>query len=197
MDEGAADQERQPVISDLFPLGEKSVLTAFQEIYPHAGSFVEDVVSNEREILRRTNPYVLNSLEQLIDAYTEENAKLMLEGALICHRALRREFKIKSGILPSLTEDFVRNYDEEKQGIADRRIDEDITHRERVQAGEELRKMRIFRFRQLEPVFSRIVEEKLGDQPKWVPENDYRYRGIIDQYLIFREGLSNPKNFQQ
>ena len=50
-------------------------------------------------------------------------------------------------------------------------------------------------FRNLEPEFSKIAEEKFGE-PGWIPEDDFRYAGIINLHLLFREGCGDPKNFQ-
>jgi len=64
-----------------------------------------------------------------------------------------------------------------------------------------MRRAYIAKFRIHEPVFSKIVEEEFkqasGDQSNRVPEDDFKYTGLILQYSLFREGFKDPKNFQR
>lgn len=191
MAEGVAEREGQPIISNLFPVSRDSVSTAFKELSPAAEE-------EEKRILGETNPYVLASLKQFIEPYAEENAKQMRRGALIFHRALRKEAKSKGVVLPTFSEQFVKDYDEQAQSSADKYKEE--AHRDRKlnagEVGREFRRKNLVVFRNLEPEFSEIVEREFGAQPNWLPEEDFTYRGIIDQRLLFRAGCSDRKNYQ-
>ena len=60
-----------------------------------------------------------------------------------------------------------------------------------------MRRQRIVMFRNCEPEFSQIVEERLSSGSDWKPEEDLVYIGILDAYFLFREGFGNPENFQE
>lgn len=202
MDEGRAERERQPVISNLFPVSEQSVLSAFRDLIPPENPSADQVafaaasVDEERRILLETNPHVLNSLEELIEPYTEDKARQMRLGNLICYRALREEAISRRGLLPILTEDFVKQYGIEQDEKLEREL-EDKSSLEPHQIGIQIRKANIAKFRNQEPEFSKIIEREFGIQSGWFPEDDLRYSGIIDLYLLFRKGCRGPKNFQQ
>ena len=205
MAEGGKDQEVKPIISDLFPLREESVLKAFKGLIPSQNASLEQRASvqaaldEEERNLRATNPHVLTSFEIFLEFYTEENAKQMFWGALIFHRALREEAESKGVTLPTFTEQFVEDYDQQTQSSADKSAEEALRHKKlsREEAARGFRRTNIVIFRNLEPEFSKIVERGLGDKPNWLPEEDFRYRGIIYQDLLFRAGCSDPKNFQK
>jgi len=197
MDGSAAEQERKLI--NLFPLSKQSVLSAFRELDSQENpSGAQTGEEENRGLLRESNPSVLADLERLLEPYTEENAKQMFWGALVFHRALRKEAKFKGVTLPTLTEQFIEYYEEKKENSAEQsRIgafrDRNLSIDE---AGREFRRRNIATFRNLEPEFSKVVESKLGTLPNWLPEEDFRYTGIIYQYLLFRKGFSDPKNFQ-
>lgn len=197
MAEGRAEQERQPIISNLFPVSEKSVLSAFRNLISKKNpSSVQEAVEKELKIMRKTNPYVLASIDDLLEYQTKKEEPRMRLGSLICNRALREEANARGGVLPTLAKDFVEQYDEELE----RKLGEEVEDKwlaERSQVGPQMRRAYIAKFRNYEPDFSKIVEEEFGNQPDWVPENDFRYTGLAYQYLLFRQGFSDPKNFQK
>ena len=205
MAEGAKDQEKQTIIPNLFPVGEQFILRAFRDLIPPKNPSADQIASaeaaadKERRILGETNPHVLTSFEIFLEFYSEENAKEIFRGALIFHRALREEAESKGVTLPTFTEQFVQDYDEQTQNSADESAEEALRHKKlnHEEAAREFRRRNIVIFRNLEPAFSKIVEKGLGDKLNWLPEEDSRYKGIIYQYLLFREGCSDPKNFQQ
>lgn len=188
MDEGSKDKEVKNTISDLFPLKKQSVVAAFETLN----------LDEEKQILSKTNPHVLTSFEEFLEYYSKKNAEQMLFGALVCHRALREEARVRGGALPTFTERFIEDYDDQAQSTTDKSAEEALYHKKLSpeQTGREFSRQNIVVFRNKEPDFSKIVERELGAQPNWLPEEDFRYRGLIDQYLIFRKGCSDPKNFQ-
>lgn len=193
MDEGAAER-KNPIISSLFPVGEQSVLTAFGVLSP--ASEEEEEEEEEKRILRETNPYVLASFERLLESYTEKNAKQMLWGALIFYRALREEAKSKHVPLPTFTEQFVEDYDKQAQTNADKSAEEALRDKKLNlgKAAGVFRRNNIVIFRNLEPEFSRIVEEKLrSSQSNWLPEEDFKYTGILDMYFLFKKRTRRPQ----
>lgn len=98
---------------------------------------------------------------------------------------------LKNADLPKFTEQFIQEYESE----GDRVLEEELNT---PQAGRKIRRKNIAVFRILEPEFSRVVEKELGvGQVNWIPEEDFKYTGLIYEYLLVREGLRSPKNFQQ
>lgn len=207
MSEGIVEPERY-IVYNLFPVGKQSVLTAFKDLIPPKNPSVDQLASaeaaadKEKRKLSETNPHVFNSFEELVGGYTQKKAKQMFLGALICHRALREEAKSRGGALPTFTEQFVQDYDIEQ----DRKAQEEINDKQQLidikvigikEITRQVRRNNIFNFRNLEPEFSEIVEKKkLGVQSGWLPEEDYRYTGIIYLHSLFKAGFSNPKNFK-
>jgi len=205
MSEGGLGQEKQPIISNLFPVGEQSILRAFSDLIPPKKPTADQIASaeaaadEERRILRETNPYVLTSFKIFLEFYTEEKAKQILRGALIFHRALRKEAESKGVTLPTFSEQFVEDYDQQTQTSADENLEEALRYKKLSpeEAARAFRKTNIVIFRNLEPEFSKIVERGLGAEENWLPEEDFRYKGIIYQDLLFRAGCSDAKNFQK
>ncbi len=205
MAEDAKDQELKPITSNLFPVGEQSILRAFRDLIPPKNPSAVQIASaeaaedEEKRILGETNPHVLTSFEIFLEFYTEEKAKQIFQGALIFHRALREEAESKGVTLPTFSEQFVQDYDQQTQNSADESAEVAFRYKKLSleEAAREFRRTNIVIFRNLEPEFSKIVEKGFGAQPNWLPEEDFRYKGIIYQDLLFRAGCSDPKNFQK
>lgn len=197
MDEGRAEQERQPIISNLFPISEQSVLTAFKKLSPRENpSGAQEEETKELGLMRKTNPHVLASFDDLLESQAPKKADQMRLGSLICNRALREEANARGGILPALKRDFVEHY----VARLERKLEDELKDKGSLmpdEIGPQIRRANINKFRNHEPEFSKIVEEKFVNQPNWLPEDDFRYIGLTYQYLLFREGYKNPKNFQQ
>lgn len=187
MAEGEKGKERQTIVSDLFPLRGQSVEAAFEPFNPN----------EEKRMLSETNPHVLNYFEALtghyakMGQYAKDETEQALLGILICHRALREEARFRGGVLPTLTERFVDNYNENLERnvhdeLGDKKLDFDETRKQ-------IHRANLVIFRNFEPAFSWLVEEKFRDQTH--PEDSFRNLGIINMYLLFREGCSHSENF--
>lgn len=195
-DQGGKHQERKPIISDAFSLQKEFVLAAFQNLNPRNNSAsVKAAVDEEIRILGRTNIYASISFGNLLEYYTDEDIVAQKrKGNAICHQALRLG---ANGELPKFTEEFVQNYDEEQ----DRKVEQELKRenpQSRALAELLIKQKNLAKFREFEPEISKIVERKLRAGSRgWQPEQDQVYSGIIDLYFLFREGCSDPKNFQQ
>lgn len=191
MDEGAAEKERQPIMSNLLQhVSKDDISTVFKELN----------LQEEKDSLRGSNPYVLADLEHLTEHHVEEKAKQVFWGAMLFDRVLREKAELKGVILPKLTEQFVEDYAEQKDNAAEENRIEAVHYRnlsDEEEIEREFRRSNIAKFRNFEPEFSGIVEGEFGAQPNWAPEEDNRYIGFIYEYLLFRAGLSDPKNFQR
>ena len=193
-DQGGRSQEAEVAILDVFPLKRQSVLTAFRNLYsPKDSSDVKRAVDEEIGILGR-NVHALISFGNLSEPYSEPVATQKRRGNAICHQALRLGAK---GELPKFTEQFVQAYDDEQ----DERVGEELNREKpqsRALAELLIKQNNLAKFREFEPEISKIVEGKLRAGSKhWQPEQDYIYSGFMDLYFLFRDGCSNPKNFQQ
>ncbi len=203
MSEGVVGREGY-IIYNLFPVGRESVLTAFKDLLLPENPSVGQVASTqearheEMGILCKTNLHVSTSLEDLIESYTPEKADGMRLGSLIFHRALRKEAKSRGGVLPTFTEKFVKDYDDQTQSSAEKSAEEAFLYRglNLKEAGRELRRKNIVIFSNSEPEFSKIVREKLYLRSDSRPEENLIYSGIIDLYLLIKKGFSDPKNFK-
>lgn len=198
MDEGGRDQGRKhqevkTTIEDFFPLKKRFVLEAFENLDPRNNSDdVKKAEAQETLLLGKTNPYALISFGNLLESYTETVAAQVRRGNIICHQALRLGV---NGKLPKFREEFVQEYDEDQ----DKRVEEEL-NRQQLQPHQGAlpkRQENVARFREFEPAISKIVERKLRTGSKhWLPEQDNIYSGFMDLYFLFREGCSDPKNFQ-
>lgn len=199
MGEDVIEQEKQPIVRDLFPVEKEYVLTAFKSLDPQdESSSVRAEVEDEGLILKTTNPHAFASFENLVvDYYPEIHEVKMRWGILICYRALRLKAVSKKVTLPELTQKFVQDYDEEQDKMAEKKADEKISYQSKTQTGLEIKREHISEFRNLEPEFSQIAEGKLRVGSDWLPEEDRIYLGIIDAYFLFRKGFSYPKNFSK
>lgn len=194
MGEDRVEQEKQPIITNLFPVGKESVLTAFGDLsLTENPSGAEPVANQEMDILSETNRHVSDYDIEVLSQLPTEASDQLIFGVLICHRALREEARGRDGILPTLTAEFIQEaHDREVEAIRAESVDKQISIQ---QAATELSRMHIVEFQNMEPEFSETVRRKFGTQPDWDPEQDLRYAGIINTYLLFRTGLSDPKNF--
>jgi len=184
MDEGTKDRERQTIVADLFPIREQSIIAALGTLD----------LEEEKRILSNDNGHILDSFEELGESYSEDKAGGWILGTLICYRALREEGRFRGGYLPRLTKQFVESYDkEEEEDVEKEIIDKPLLRISEV--GGEIRRAKVVKFRNFEPEFSKAIEKEFGGQQDWSAENDYRYLGIINLYLMFRRGCSDPKNF--
>lgn len=201
MAEDTVEQERQPVISDLFPIGEQSVSAAFKELSlrENPSSFGE-AVNEETRIVGKTNGCVSNYFSDFAQEMKERKASEEVIdqfslGAIIGHRVLREEAKSKGGVLPTFTEEFVEGYhNKDVERLKVMKIDDQLTVE---QAAIQVGNIEIIRFENWEPKFSKILREKLGLQSGWRREDDPVYLGIVEQYLLFRAGCKDRKNFVQ
>ena len=83
-------------------------------------------------------------MEGLVAFYIEEKADQMFLGSLICHKALREEAEARGGILPRLTEEFVKGYDEKQEKIVEKNLDEEPWQPDiKTKTGLEMRRQRI------------------------------------------------------
>lgn len=185
MDEGARNPEKKIVVSDLFPIKQQSITAALGELN----------LDEERRMLSNDNRHVFDSFEELRESHREDKAKQSLLGNLICYCALREEARSRGGVLPRLTKQFVHDYDEEKEKDVQNELLGKKLSKNKV--GQQIRRAKVVMFRNFEPEFSRIIEEKFGDQPNWRPENDSRYSGVINLYLMFRAGCGDLKKFSK
>lgn len=202
MAEGAVEQEGQPIISKLFPLSRDSVLTAFSELSPRENPSSAQLKTNEeKRILDEKNPHVStyfsNFAQQMREGgASEEDTYQVSLGAIIGHRVLREEAESKGGVLPTFTKEFVKDFhNKDVERIRAMSADKKITDE---QAEIQLGIMAIDMFKDWEVEFSEILKDKLGlQQSDWRSENDLVYLGIVEQYLLFREGCEDSKNFVQ
>lgn len=194
-DQGGRHQEIKTTVEGLLSLKKLFVLEAFKNLDPHNNSDdVKAAVDEEIRILGRTNIYASISLGNLLEYYTDEDVVAQKRrGNAICHQALRLG---TNGELPKLTGQFVQAYDEEQ----DIKVEEELGRenpQSRALAELLIKQKNLAKFREFEPVISKIVERKLGSRSRhWQPEQDQVYSGFIDLYFLFREGCSDPKNFQ-
>ena len=194
-DQGGRHQEvKTTIIQDFFPLKKESVLDAFKNLDPrNDSSDVKTKEAQEIRILQKTNPYALISFGNFLEYYTENDAAQLRRGNVICHQAL---WLGANGELPRFTEEFVKDYDDEQDAIARREFND--KHLQPYPRELLKRQSNIARFREFEPEISKIVERKLRAGSKsWQPEQDRTYAGFMDTYFLFREGCSDPKNFQK
>lgn len=201
MSEGAKDQERKPIISELFPLRKQSVLAAFRALSPAENpSACQEAVKEETDIFRETNPHTLTHFANFAQEMrnrevAEEAIDQMFWGVVVSHRALREQAKSKGGVLPTFTDEFIEDYHGKSvERIRAMSVDKEIA----VQQGAiQLSNMDLVKFENWEPEFSKIVKEKLGFQSDSHRAKDVKYAGIVDLYMLFRAGCSDPKNFQK
>lgn len=199
MDEGAKEQEKKPVISNLFPIHGKSVSAAFEKLsLTENPSGAQAAANEEMDRLCETNPYVATYFGQMLSEFpvtARETADQIYLGILIAHKILREGARLRGGILPTFTLDFVQDYhNKEVESIIAESRDKNLAI---PQIGIQLRNKRLVEFENRESEFSRIVRIKLGVQSDWHPEEDPRYLGIVNLCVLFREGCKDPKNFQQ
>jgi len=196
MAEGSKDQEGEPIIYDLFPIGEKSVLAAFRDLSPiQNSSGFQAEADGELDILSQTNPHVLKQVVQsLLTLPSKEDGDQIFGGILVCHRALRKEAESQGVQLPTLTDEFTkRHYEKEIDNILAKGKEKKLS----ITQAMRLSKIQMLsQFENLEPQFSEIAKEQLGGSD-WHPEENLGYLGIINFYLLFKEGCKDPKNFQQ
>lgn len=199
MDEGTREQERQPIISSLFPVGEEAARTAFSNLNPRQISLsVAQVASNEeKRILDEGNPDIAAYFgEMLLTKYPEEDHRDRVSlGILIFHRALREKANAEGVEFPRLKEKFILDYKNERQERIDQ-ISRD-SGKTTKQAEDQLNREDLIKFEHKEEKFSEIVRENFSIGPEWRREQDLKYLGIIYTYSLFRKGLSDPKNFEQ
>lgn len=199
MAEGEQDRETK-TIAALFPLGKEPVLAAFRALSPLENSSAQEAVNEETEIFRETNPHAFNQFvgfaqEMKNKKVAEEAINQMFWGAMVCHRVLREQAKLKGGVLPKLTTEFIEEYNEEgSEKTRAMSVDKGITVQ---QVASQLSNMDLVAFENWEPEFSQIVTAKLGLQSDLRRAKDLKYTGIVDLYCLFREGCSDPKNFQK
>jgi len=195
MGEGAIEQEKQPIISDLFPVSKQSVLTAFGELSPTENpTGAEAAAMQEMKILSETNLDVLDYDLRILAQIPREAGDQLLGGVLVCHRALREEARARGGILPTFTDEFIQKFHNKGvKTLQARIVKEQISVH---QAASELTRLHLVEFENMEPEFSETVKRKLSVQPDWDPEKDLGYAGFINTYLLFRQGCSDPKNLQ-
>ncbi len=199
MSESGQDQEKQTIVPNLFPLRKESVLAAFRDLSPAENpSVAQEAVNEEMRIFRETNPYVFNYFADFAqDMRNRKVAEELIDqvswGVMVGHRALREEAKFKGGVLPTFTSEFIEDYHRKDVERISAMSYEKITVQ---QAAIQLGNLELVKFERWEPESRKIVREKLGLQSDWRPEQDGRYLGIIDLYLLFKEGCSDPKNFQ-
>lgn len=195
MAENARDRETQAIIPNLFPLGKEPVLAAFRDLSPiqNSSGFQEEA-DRELDILRQTNLHVLRRIVQSLRTLpSKEYGDQIVGGILVCYRALRKEAESRGGVLPTLSEEFIeRYYVEERNNIGAESTDKNLSI---PQVAIQLNKQALVKFENREPQFSEIAREQLGGSD-WHPEEDLGYLGIINLCLLFREGCSDPKNFQ-
>ena len=201
MDEGGKDQEVKPIISNLFPLQEESVSNAFRDLDPRENPFsAQKAVDEETRMFRDANPnvfsYFADFAQEMRDGKVpEDGINQMFWGIMLCYRALREEAKSKGGVLPQFTDEFIESYDKnDMENIKAECTDKGIS---RGQAIAQLANMDIVKFENLELEFNMIIREEFGRQPNWQANQDFKYSGIMDVYFLFREGCSDPKNFQK
>lgn len=197
MAEGTRDRERQAVISNLFPLQEQSVLDAFNKLsFKTNPDGAQTEIEQEMNIFSETNPYAVTYFVQMLKEFpSKEKADQIFWGILVCHQALREQAKLTGGILPTFTKEFVQDYatkrEEKFKSIG---IDKNITIEEAIIQSS---RQDLVKFENMEPGFSNIVGREKGKKAGWGPEQDLRYSGIINLYWLFKQGCSDPKNFQQ
>lgn len=202
MSEDVIEQERQPVISNLFPVEEQAARTVFRYLSRRGNpSGYKEEVDKEKNQLNEINPHVFLYIKDTLGEISrqlgsKEAEDQIMWGVLISHRALRVKAKSREGVLPTLTDDFVKEF--QKQEIENIITLARNENKSTNQAAKRIAKQELARFESYEPEFSQIAREELsGSDPNWDPEQDRRYSGIIDLYLLFREGCSDPKNFAQ
>lgn len=195
MDEGGAELEKQPDVSKIFPVSEKSVLSAFKNLSlteNPTGALAES--NKEIEIFSEINPHLLDYDEGILMQLPGEEGDRLLEGILVCHRALREEAEARGVVMPSFTNEFIEEFHNKAlEGLRTIIDDKKIPIH---QAIDESVKLRLDEFQNMEPKFSEIVRKKLN-VPDWDPARDFKYLGITNTYFLFREGLKDPKNFQR
>lgn len=201
MAEGAKDQETKPIIFNLFPLQRRSVLVAFSNLSPKENlSAVGEAVSEEKQIFDRTNPHVSSYVSDFVNDMTargvpSETIDQIAWGVLICYRVLREEAESQGGVLPTFTDEFIEEYHQDQVDNIGRITTEDqLTLK---QTGVQLSNKQLLIFEESEPVFSKIVREKLGLTSDELAKQDWKYRGIVELYSLFRKGCSDPKNFSE
>ena len=200
MDEGTVEQERQPIDPKQLTVTKESFSTAFKELNLQTTTPVAEG-DIEKSELRKNNPHILESIEELAEPKPENERKRFVRGALIFHRALVKKEGSKRKVLPKLTKEFVEEYDYQTS-IKGAQFGEESTFDEGLSIVERDRKARrriVANFRNQAPELSKIIESELKTQPDWHPEHpeeDDIYSGIIDMYLLMRAGFSDPKNFQ-
>jgi len=197
MAEGAKDQELKPIISNLFPLEGKFVLTAFEELSSISNpSGFQAEADRELAILRQTNLHVLEEIVQILrELPSKEDGDGIFAGILVCHRALRKEAESIGGQLPTFTDEFTkRYYEEEEDNILEQSEDKKV---DRMQAAMQVKRQQLVQFENWEPEFSTIAKKLLAERgADWHPEENPMYLGITNFYSLFRAGCSDPKNFQ-
>ena len=185
--------ERVPIISDLFPVGKEVALDAFGKLrLPDNSSDFMKIWDEEKPVLQDTNPYLLGSLEEDIES-DRLDVTPKVWGSMLCIYALREKARMKEVAFPTFTRKFVDTYNREK----DRKLEKGDTEGLSLSAmASRIRRLRVSQFRNHEEEFSGIVEERLRGGSDWRPEDDSRYMGIVNMYLLIRAGCENPQNYK-
>ena len=201
MDEGGKDQEVKPIISNLFPLKEQSVLAAFSNLSPKENPHaVGEAANEEKHVFDTTNPHVSAYISDFVNDLTKRGVHSeMIDqvgwGVLMCHRVLREEAASQGGVLPTLTDEFIEEYHQDDLNEIKRvTIEDRLTLK---QTAVQVSNRRLLMFEKSEPKFSKIVREKLGLKLDELAKQDLKYSGIVDLYWLFKKGCSDSKNFQQ
>ena len=147
--------------------------------------------------MRETNPFVSDYFMQMSEDIRSKNmpkgAYNLLWAVLVCHRALREQAKLKGGILPRFTQEFVQDYIKKSgERFTKAMEDKNIGIKE---AFSQIVRQNVVEFENMEKEFSDLIGSE--DDTQWTEEQTLQYiPAIISIYRLFREGSRDPKNFQ-
>lgn len=178
---------------EIFPLSERAVLAGFAALSPLENPDSEAEISSETIRLSISNTDLYQFYAKLLAVIADQD--LCWWGALLAHRIMTEEAKGRGlKVLPRLNSHFVESFKDRDVAVLMGRISDSPI--DPITAAQQVHRARYLGFSSGEPDFSRILRQK--DNPNIALEDHESSpitSGVIFIHALFKEGLSDPKNY--
>lgn len=178
---------QKPIIPDIFPLGSDvivNVVRPVREIDEPADRYLQE----KMKVLENENPYANQMLLSLPSQVEPPRDKLFMLGVVFAYEAYKQ--RAVGTRLPVLTLEFVQDFYESRE----ERLDSMYQGQADDKYAEEVNVVRGL-FAMLEKDAYKTLETETVEKGRSL-FNTHIYLGFVYSYFLFREGFSNPANWE-